>query len=293
LPTLKLVAERPLAELIAPPGGAGVLEASGVVAKGRDFFVIFDNVRRIARIDRGLEPGSEQHAWLRAARKGEGYEDIAYSEPRRRFYLLIEAEKHTDGTYKAAIEECDEAGRFLGRSWVDVAFEKRNSGFEGLSVVRRRGREYLLALCEGNRCRRGRKGRKPGGGRIHVLQKRGASWQSTARIKLPRHAAFEDYSAVAVRGNRIAVISQQTSRLWLGVLRRGDWTIATAGRVYDFPRTKKGKLLYCTVEGIGWLSANTFVVVSDLAKPEDGKRCRKTDESIHIFRLPRSTAVSR
>ncbi len=264
----------------------GVFEASGVVAKGRDFFVIFDNVKRIARIDRDLEPESKKHAWLGTARRGEGYEDIAYSEMKRRFYLLVEAEKHPDGTYKAVIEECNEAGRLLKRSTVDIPFDKRNRGFEGLSVVRWRGREYLLALCEGNRCRGGRKGRTPGGGRIHVLQKHGAHWRSTARISLPRRAAFEDYSAVALRGNRIAVISQQTSRLWLGVLRRQDWTIARAGRVYDFPRTRKGKRLYCTVEGICWLSPTTFVVVSDLAGPSASRRCRKTSESIHIFSLP-------
>jgi len=285
-PRLRLVVERPLAELIAPPGRLGVLEASGVVAKGRDFFVIFDNIRRIARIDRDLEPGSKKHAWLGAIRRGEGYEDIAYSATRRRFYLLIEAEKHPDGTYKAAIDECNEAGRFLCRSWVDLSFEKRNTGLEGLSVARWRGREYLLALCEGNRCRAGRKGRRPGGGRIHVLHKRGARWESAACIKLPRRAAFEDYSAVALRGDRIAVISQETSRLWLGVLRRQDWTIPRAGRVYDFPRTKKGKRLYCTVEGISWLSPDTFVVVSDMAKPDGSARCRKTGQSIHIFRLP-------
>ena len=286
MPRLTLVVERRLADLIAPPGQKGVLEASGVVAKGRDFYVIFDNIRRVARIDRGLEAGSKKHAWLGAARQGEGYEDIAYSARRRRFYLLIEAEKHPDGTYKAAIEECDEAGRFLGRHWVDLAFEKRNTGLEGLSLVRWRGREYLLALCEGNRCRGGRKGQKPGGGRIHVLQKRGPLWRSTACIKLPRRAAFEDYSAVSLRGDRIAVISQQTSRLWLGILRRRDWTIAGAGRVYDFPRTGKGKLRYCTVEGLCWLSPTTFVVVSDLAGPECSKRCRRTSESIHVFRLP-------
>ena len=104
--------------LIAPPGRDGVLEASGVAAKGRDLFVIFDNIRRVARLDRDLEPGSGKHAWLGAARQGEGYEDIAYSPRRRRFYLLIEAEKHPDGTYKALIDECDEAGRFnAGAGW--------------------------------------------------------------------------------------------------------------------------------------------------------------------------------
>jgi hypothetical protein len=119
-----------------------------------------------------------------------------------------------------------------------------------------------------------------------VLEKRGAGWRSTALIELPRRAAFEDYSAIDLRGNRVAVVSQQTSTLWLGILRPGDWTIAGRGRVYEFPRSRKGKRLYCGVEGIAWLSATTFVAVSDAAKPDDRKRCRKKSQSIHVFQLP-------
>jgi hypothetical protein len=269
-----------------------VLEASGVVAKGRDCFVIFDNVRRVARIDRDFVPGSKRHRWLGRARASEGYEDIAYSPHTKRFYLLVEAEKHPDGTFKAVIEETDQHFVHRRRSWVDFPFEKRNRGFEGLSALRWRGRDYLLALCEGNRCKAGRKGRKPGGGRIHVLQKKGAGWQPVARIKLPRRVMFEDYSALAVRGERIAVISQTTSQLWVGTLRRSDWTIAGRGRLYEFPkgkakrpRKKRGKLQYCTVEGVSWLSANTFVAVSDLSKRGYAPRCGRKDQSIHFFRL--------
>jgi len=287
-PVLRLVRERKLAELIAPPKGGGVLEASGVFAKGRDCFVIFDNLRRVARIDRDLSPGSPRHAWLGRTRSGEGYEDIAYSPRQRRFYLLIEAEKHPDGSFKAVIEECDEEFRPTGRRFVDFAFEKRNTGFEGLSAVHWRGQDYLLALCEGNRCRPGRKGRKPGGGRIHVLRRKGKLWRPEATIKLPRRMGFEDHSALAIRGERIAVVSQQTSRLWLGKLRRDDWTIAGAGRCYDFPRTRKGKLLYCTVEGLSWLNDDTFVAVSDLSKPYQPGRCERKEQSIHVFRLPGS-----
>jgi hypothetical protein len=71
------------------------------------------------------------------------------------------------------------------------------------------------------------------------------------------------------------------------VLRCRDWTIPGVGRVYDFPRTRKGKPRYCTVEGICWLSPTRFAVVSDAVKPGEGKRCRKTAQSIHIFSLPR------
>lgn len=135
-PEMKLLKQRKLAELIKPPKGSAVLEASGVVAKGGDYYVIFDNVRRVARIDRGLSPVSKRHAWLGPRLSGDGYEDIAYSPHLKRFYLLVEAEKHMDGTYKGLIDECDETGRLKGRHWIDFTLPTRNTGFEGLSAVR-------------------------------------------------------------------------------------------------------------------------------------------------------------
>jgi hypothetical protein len=120
-----------------------------------------------------------------------------------------------------------------------------------------------------------------------VLQRSGSLWKPVARIKLPPTVAFEDYSAVSLRGRRIAVLSQQSSRLWIGTLRFGDWTIVDAGKTYEFPRTKNGKIKYRTLEGLCWLTDRSFVCVSDLAKPQDSKRCRKKDQSIHVFKLPR------
>jgi hypothetical protein len=285
---LSLVKERRLSELIAPPKGSSVLEASGVIAKGGLYYVIFDNIRQVAVIDPSLSPGSARHGWFGRRRAGDGYEDIAYSPPLKRFYLLIEGEKHADGNYRALIDECDERGHFKGRRWINFPFEKRNTGFEGLSAVRWQGKDYLLALCEGNRCRSGRKGRKGGGGRIHVLERRRANWEPIAAIKLPQTVDFTDYSAVALRGDRIAVISQMTSRLWIGRLRRGAWTIDGQGRIYDFPRTSKGKIRYCTLEGLCWLSDTRFVLVSDLSKRHYRDRCGKKDQSIHVFALPGS-----
>src|SRR5262245_15715905 len=131
-PGLRLVRERKLAALLSGSTPAtGVLEASGVVVKDGHFLVVFDTVRRVARIGSNLEPGSADHAWVGRLRDGEGYEDIAYSASQRRFYALIEAEKHPDGTYKAIIEEYDAQYRFTRRRPVNVPFEKRNRGFEG------------------------------------------------------------------------------------------------------------------------------------------------------------------
>jgi hypothetical protein len=293
LPALTLVTHRKLVELIAPPKGSSVLEASGVVAMGGHFYVVFDNIRRVARIDRSLAPGHGRHRWFGTRREGEGYEDIAYSPHLKRFYLLIEAEKHQDGTFKPLIDECDEQGKVKGRRSVNVSFAKRNTGLEGLAALRWKRKDYLLALCEGNRCRGGKKGRTGGGGRIHVLVRKAGQWDSIALIKLPRSVDFEDYSAVALRGDRIAVVSQMTSRLWIGRLRRDTWTIAGRGRIYDLPRSKKGKIRYCTVEGLCWLNDSTFVAVSDLVKRYHANRCHDADQSIHIFALPSRGAAKR
>ena len=283
--TLRLVRERKIAELLSPPRGGGVLEASGVSVVGRDCFVAFDNTNRIARIGADLRLNSQTHTWVGAARSGEGYEAISYDRTLGRFFALIEAQKHPDGTFKSVIEEFDDTWRFKGRHWVDFAFKKRNTGFEGLASLHSGGRHYLLALCEGNRCRRSHKRHKHGQGRIYVLERGRRVWSPVDRIKLPRHANFEDYAGLALRGDRLAVVSQESSRLWVGRVKRGAWAIENRGRVYAFPTTKKGRVKYCTVEGIAWLSATTLVAVSDLKKKRHPSRCGRTDQSIHIFSL--------
>jgi len=284
-PVLRLVRERKLAELLAPPRSGAVYEASGVIAVGTHCYVALDNVRRVARIATHLRTNSDDHRWAGRARQGEGYEAITYSRAQRRFYLMIEAQKHPDGTYKGAIDEYDDDWRYRGRRWVDFAFEKRNTGFEGLASVEWRGQHYLLALCEGNGCRDSHSKRKHGQGRVHVLERRGRMWHPVARIKLPKAVNFKDYAGMALHGDRVAVVSQESSRLWVGRLQRGKWAIGGKGRVYDLPRTKKGKKKYHTVEGISWLSPRTLVAVSDLRKKKHPKRSAKTDQSIHVFRI--------
>ena len=284
-PVLRLVRERKLADLVAPPRSGAVFEASGVITNGTDCFVVLDNVRRVVRIASHLRPQSDDHEWVGAARQGEGYEAVTYARRTRRFYLMIEAQKHPDGTFKGAIEEYDERWRLKTRRWVDFVFEKRNTGFEGLASVESRGEHFLLALCEGKNCRGGHKSKKGGRGRIHVLRQRGGMWKPVARIKLPRGVKFKDYAGMAVKGDRIAVVSQESSKLWLGRFRSGNWKINGAGRIYDFPRTKKGKRLYYTVEGVSWLSPTTLSAVSDLRKKRHPKRSTRTDQSIHVFKV--------
>lgn len=282
-PTLRLVKERKLADLLGPPRSGAVYEASGVIAVGKYCYVALDNIRRVARVAVHLRPQSGDHGWVGRARQGEGYEAITYSRAQRRFYLMIEAQKHPDGTFKGVIEEYDDEWRLKNRRWIDFPLRKRNTGFEGLASVQWRGQHYMLALCEGNKCRNSHTKRKRGQGRIHVLEARRGVWTPVARIKLPQNAAFKDYADLAIDRGRIAVVSQETSRVWIGRLRPGQWTIAGKGRVYDLPRTKKGRKRYFTIEGISWLSSRTLIAVSDKTKKSHPDRGVKTEQSIHIF----------
>jgi hypothetical protein len=151
--------------------------------------------------------------------------------------------------------------------------------------VRRGEQTYLLGLCEGNRCRGGAEGRVPGGGRVHVFRRGHRQWERVGKIRLPETVRFEDYSGLAVAGERIAVISQKSSALWVGKLAPADWQVRGPGTCYVLPRGADGGIMYGTAEGVSWVAPDLLVMVSDKAKPGE-PLCRDKDQSIHIFRIP-------
>jgi len=100
-------------------------------------------------------------------------------------------------------------------------------------------------------------------------------------------ADFDDYSDVAVMPDaegthRIAVLSQETSALWLGSLTTKPLAIVGPGVVYGFPRAA-GEVQYCSLEGVTFMDRTTLAMASDRAKTE---RCNTKAEALHVFRLP-------
>ncbi|HUK68567.1 MAG TPA: hypothetical protein VLW50_07425 [Streptosporangiaceae bacterium] len=263
------------------------LEASGVLAKDGVFYVIFDNLPHIARIGAELSAAAganlfiEQHQGHRR-----GFEDIAYDPWSDRFYVLIESLRRGQGNYMAMVQEYDGNLRYLESVWLDFPLDRPNKGLEGLTSVRRFGLSHLLGLCEGNKCEGGAKGRVPGGGRIHVFTRGKHHWERADKIRLPGTLLFEDYSGITVTGDRIAVVSQVSSALWIGSLAPWSWEVTGEGSCYLFPRDADGEIIYGTVEGVSWIARDQVVVVSDKAKPDQDRRCRSKDQSIHIFRIP-------
>jgi hypothetical protein len=283
--TLELIQETKLHALLPESSADRRLEASGVVAQDSHFIIIFDNLGQVARIATSCRP-SEGNAWLGERDGATGHEDLTYSARHQRFYGLIEAVRVSADSYHAEVVEYDHRFVPLERHRLPFAFASDNKGFEGLAVIHRADHDYVLALCEGNRCQGGRTGKQKGHGRIQVFQRVTRGWQHVHTIKLPTAVRFTDYASLDIRDRQVAVLSQQSSQVWLGTLDPANWEFVDAGRVWHLPRGAKGEMTYCHAEGVSWMASDQFVVVSDKRKRGSPKRCTAKDQSVHLFRIP-------
>lgn len=271
---LKLIREAKLHELLMGEGKKSRLEASGVFALDEQrCVVVFDNRAQVALVDLSLAPWGD-HQLKTVLSPKEGFEAVAHDPQSGLYFLLVEAIQDVDGKYRGLVSEYDRNFQFQACFRLETAFAGDNKGFEGLAHVRRGDEEQLWALCEGNDCRKSKRGL----GRIHVYR-RGAQgrWDFAHHVTLPPAASFEDYAAIALRGNRAAIVSQASRRLWIGELDDTWKGFRSDGSTYAFPEKS-----YRNVEGVSWLSDTRLVCVSDRAKGARGKK----DQSIHIFDLP-------
>ncbi len=295
---LVLIKESKIAALMEDSADDDRLEASGVYALDRRYYVVFDNKEVIAVIDdrSWSANGPDDIGVNRFVGGAEEAEGIAYAPDERR-WVIVEEERLRDKNdehsnrngrvfeYRLAVGS-DRLER-LEKSWLPFNFQRENKGFEGLSLLRHDGEDYLLALCEGNDCDGKGVGKRPGNGKIKVLVRDDDAFEYLASMDLPRALPFVDFSGMDVRNGALAVVSQETSALWVGTLDPENWRIEGDGNVYAFPKGADGSVGYCNVEGVSWIDENTLVVVSD-AKKKDKQppSCAAKEQSIHVFRLP-------
>jgi hypothetical protein len=282
--TLKLVQESKIRNLLASSSASKRFEASGVLAKGRDYFVVFDDRPAISKISNELGMSHSNFVNCTAPNKS-GYEGIAFNAENRRFYLLVESLEQDD-EHRAGIVECSDAFAYIKCRPLDFIFKSCNKGFEALAHVRRDGQDYALALCEGNKCQSGRKGRQPGNGRVQLFEKTKKRWSHIGTVKLPKSVAFVDYSGMSLDNDRIAVASQENSMLWIGVFEKSAWNWRDEGLMYAFPRTPDGEIEYGNIEGVSWITPRRIVAVSDRRKRDQPKHFADKDQSIHVFEIP-------
>jgi hypothetical protein len=290
---LELVREVKLADLLGSVMDAR-FEASGVHHRDGMLYIVFDNYPNIAAISATL--GNDPAPQLIKQRgEGIGYEDLTFQPYAKHWYCLIEASEYEPDLFHSRIETFDESFRFVESVELDFPVAGGNKGIEGLSTLRRDGEDYLLGLCEGNACKSGAAGRKPGKGRIQIFRRAPECWRHAGTVKLPASVQFTDYSSMDFRQGYLTVISQESSALWVGKVREGarrdakdlDDLFEGDGYHFLFPRTKKGNPLYCNLEGVTWLGNRELAVVSDKAKAgKQDDRCAEKDQSVHIFKLP-------
>ena len=276
---LKLVRESKLYRLLPGKTEGSRLEASGVsLVDDTTALVVFDNLNQIARIDLSLKR-RKSNGWQPAPSLGIGFEDITIDDKSGRAFCLVEALEDTDGHLRGFVSEYDSEGQFARCTRLHTKFEKENKGFEGLEHVWRGRREYLYALCEGNHGR----GARHSGGRVDVfVRSRDGSWEAAHSIRLPKKAEFEDYAALAYRFHQIAVVSQESARVWVARIdEKSRSVVPGSGEIFRFPSKSYGN-----VEGIAWLTPDTLVAVSDRRSTDQSERFVKKDQSIHVFRIP-------
>jgi hypothetical protein len=286
---LELVDEVRIAELLKGAGDKPY-ESSGVCLKDGYLHIIFDDNPHLLRLRPDWRHAEEEPVLLNLKGTGSGYEDITYQSSTNIWYCLIEAAETKAGVFMPRIDEFDESFTFIKSHWLDFPLKAGNKGFEGLSTLRYAGNDYLLGLCEGNNCKGGSAGVKPGKGRIQVFKRVLETWEHIGTIRLPKVVRFKDYSSLDFRNGWLTVISQATSAMWVGRLLEqiasSEDLLVDDGRLFLFPRDDKGRIMYCNLEGMTWLGNGRLAVVSDRGKNDQPRRCTRKDQSIHIFKLP-------
>lgn len=185
----------------------------------------------------------------------------------------------------------------------EMSFEGDSKGFEGaVGLKDSKGELFMLGLCEGNHCQEKDKGRERGHGVVVVMRRvwtshgtdRVCVWKTVRSLSTPASAHFQDYSSISVDSSgRVAITSQEESKLWLGRLSLVENGVFDPSRsefiedsVLDFPRGSDCSVVYCNIEGIHWLNKDMLVAVSDKMKSDQDYQCLEKDQSIHVFVMP-------
>lgn len=263
------------------------LEASGVCVYKNSFVVVCDDRPGFIRVGADLSPSHQDNtaSWLSSDRLG--FEDIAWSENSQCFYALIEAEKRRNHEYQPRIETYNQEFQLTEKArWIDLELKSKNKGLEGITCVQHNGQEYLFGLCEGNDCKKGKAGAAPGTGRLIVFQRAGKEWVKVKDLNIPMTAFFEDYAAVDIRDQRVLVVSQASSAVWVGTIDLNILSFVGQGAVWNFPPGDGEEKSYCNVEGAAWIGQDRIVAVSDKRKATDPHSCEERERMIHIFRFP-------
>ena len=136
VPSLELLSERKIHDLVSCDPRTKRWEASGILVKDRHYFVVFDDRGEIARVSDDLLQ-NDSNGLFGVRHADYGFEGITYNADKHRFYLLVEARKHAKGCYKALVVEYDRDFKYVKERPIEFTFESGNKGFEASGVTAR------------------------------------------------------------------------------------------------------------------------------------------------------------
>lgn len=288
-PTSALQLSAPIQEakfyqLIPGYTDADKFEASGVKYANGNFYVIFDNMTKIATINPSLVVGSSSHTLSAGTTTNSNFEAITYDNiGTTHFFVSDENELH-GSVYSPKILQYDAIFASLNTQWAPYDFTEtnKNKGFEGLTWLQRSGNDYMLGLCEGS-------------GTIIVMKKNGSSWVYLTSFAMPPNTGMTDFSDMDIAASgRVAITSQESSKLWIGQLNPTSWAFVDSGVIYNFPTGddngnigKGTNILYGNVEGVSFINDTKIVVCSDKMSNSQPSYLQYKEQTISIFNLPK------
>lgn len=254
-------------------------EGSGVYAMGNYYYVVFDNMYKIGKILNTLPNNSSSNSLVGSGSGNSNYEAITYNPMSvTNWYVIVESAQN-GSSYYPQVRQFSSSLAFLSSSWTNVAYtaSASNKAFEGAAYIYRNGIDYLLTLSESSNS-------------INVMQKIGSTWNRITQFTIP--VTFTDYSDLALYGDKIAVLSQENAKLWVGHLSSTNWSIAGASVTYDFPKGDSNGnvgmgnyVLYGNLEGVSFINDSTIVTCTDKKSSSQPSYQSYKDQSLQIWKI--------
>lgn len=263
---LQLVESHPMHKVLDEPSSA-FLPVSGICLVEDACYVAFRDRRDVVRCRVQPPYPGRTLRWFRQApgHFPAGYASLTFDRDLARFYALADAVPAADKSVWPCIDAYDDSLRFVERRLVDLPSK---GTLVSLAFTTRAGQALMFALCGGYKCKRGKAGRKPGGGRVHVFYPGPSRWDPVRRINLPKSVPFEGFSSMTLQENRLLVVAQGSPEIWIGDLDADSLDLIDDGTIYELPHDELGDPLVGNVSGVAWVDQHTILVTANGPSPQ-------------------------
>lgn len=267
--TLQLASYAGLHTILDEPTST-FLSVGGICLVEDACYLVFRDRRDVVRCR--VQPPHPNRAlrWFRQAPcpVQSGYAGLTFDPTQRRFYALANAVHDNDSNSRPAIDAYDDSFRFVERRAVDFPVKTNHPGFVAVSWASHAGHDYLFMLCSTYKCRPGKAGRKPGGGRIHVFRQGPTRWEHVRRLNLPKSVLFDGFASMDLLGDRLVAAAHDAPLLWVGQLTPDSLDLLDDGTLYELPHDEEDHPLAEAITSVTSLDNNTLLTTTNGPTPQ-------------------------